>query len=87
MVHRRRVGPKPCPIGALTLPVVADSLSMLVDREMAETAAVLARSMATEDGVESACSAFYKHLPLESMLCDVSLFRGEHRLAQVLAVD
>ncbi len=63
------------------------SLSMLVDREMTETAAVLARSMATEDGVESACSAFYKHLPLESMLCDVSLFRGEHRLAQVLAVD
>ena len=26
MVHRRKVGPKPCPIGALTLPIVADSL-------------------------------------------------------------
>jgi len=26
MVHRRKVGPKPCPIGALTLPIVAESL-------------------------------------------------------------
>lgn len=33
--------------------------------------------------MEGATQAFYKHLPLSNMLCDVSLFCGESRLAQV----
>jgi hypothetical protein len=84
MVHRREVGPKPCPVGALTVEIIADSLSTLQDRTIIRNAATLAESMCREDGVEGACAAFYKHLPLENMLCDVSLFRGEYRLAQVL---
>lgn len=83
MVHRRQVGPRPCPIGALTLPIVADSLAALKDQTIIHNAAALADSMRQEDGVEGACAAFYKHLPVENMVCDVSLYRGEYRLAQV----
>jgi hypothetical protein len=87
MVHRREVGPKPCPVGALTVEIIADSLSTLQGSKIIANAAALAESMSHEDGVEGACQAFYKHLPLESMLCDVSLFRGEYRLAQVCALN
>lgn len=57
--------------------------ALLLDDETIAHAAALAAQMATEDGVEGACQAFYKHLPVENMICDVSLFRGEYRLAQV----
>lgn len=39
-----------------------------------------------ENGVEGAIEAFYKHLPLSDMLCDVSIFLGESRLAQVCRI-
>lgn len=83
MVHRRQVGPKPCPISALTPALIEESLTALQDKKTIANAAALAASMSQEDGVEGACNAFYKHLPLENMLCEVSLFRGEYRLAQV----
>lgn len=55
----------------------------MLDSETIGHAQSLAEQMAHEDGVEGACQAFYKHLPVENMICDVSLFRGEYRLAQV----
>ena len=36
-----------------------------------------------ENGVAGAMRAFYKHLPMSNMLCDVSIFAGLSRLAQV----
>jgi sterol 3beta-glucosyltransferase len=86
MVHRKRVGPRPCPVGSLTVPLITEGLALLRDPKVVANAAALAEEMSHEDGVESACQAFYKHLPLENMLCDVSLFREEYRLAQVRGV-
>jgi hypothetical protein len=43
----------------------------------------VAHSLAKEQGIEGAVHAFYKHLPLEKMLCDISLFKGQYRLAQI----
>jgi hypothetical protein len=40
--------------------------------------------MKREDGVEGAVDAFYRNLPVENMICDVSIFLGESRLAQVI---
>ena len=54
---------------------------------MQQAAAVLSAAMQEENGVEGAVEAFYRHLPLESMLCDISLFRGQRRLAQVYCPD
>jgi hypothetical protein len=39
--------------------------------------------MQREDGVENATKVFYKHLPTEQLVCDISIFCGESRLAQV----
>ena len=36
-----------------------------------------------EDGAEGAVQAFYKHLPLENMICDISIFSNEAKLATV----
>ena len=35
------------------------------------------------DGVSTGIESFYRHLPVENMLCEVSLMRHEVRLAQV----
>ena len=36
-----------------------------------------------ENGTQNAVDAFYRHLPLKNMLCDVSICIGEAKLAQV----
>ena len=58
MVYRRHLGPKPCPIGSLTLPIVAESLAALKDPDTVKAAASVSDSMSREDGVEAACCAF-----------------------------
>lgn len=37
----------------------------------------------SEDGVDNALSAFYRHLHIENMICDISIFLGESQLAHV----
>lgn len=86
MVHRRGVGPKPCPVQDLTLSIMTDSMAKLLDDEMSKKAKEIAEVLNQEDGVSLAVKAFYKHLPLDCMLCDVSIFLGEARLAQVIMI-
>jgi hypothetical protein len=43
--------------------------------------------MRSEDGVSGAVNAFTKHLPLQNMTCEVSLFLGESVLAKVTILD
>lgn len=87
MVSRANLGPPPCPIHQLTLPLVVEAFEKLKDQQLKENALKMSAHMASEDGVEAAVSAFYRHLPLENMLCDVSLFHGEYTLAQEYCVD
>jgi hypothetical protein len=63
--------------------VVADSLLALLDSKVKEKAVVLASKIKVENGVQNAADAFYRHLPLKDMLCDISTFMGESKLAQV----
>ena len=39
--------------------------------------------MKSENGVTDSLNAFYSHIHLENMICDVSIFNGESRVAQV----
>jgi hypothetical protein len=87
MVYRAGLGPKPVSVHSLTLQTVIDSLELLLNDKILRTASAISDCMMKEDGVEGAVHAFYKHLPLENMLCDVSLFRGEYRLAQVFCKE
>jgi hypothetical protein len=87
MVYRAGLGPKSCPVHDLTLQTVTDSLKLLLNERTLQTAEAIKECMLKEDGVDGALQAFYKHLPVENMLCDVSLFRGEYRLAQVFCKE
>lgn len=62
---------------------MAESLAALRSTEMKTAAAEISKVLAAEDGVEGAVDAFYRHLPIENMICDVSMFNGESKLAQV----
>jgi hypothetical protein len=48
-----------------------------------KNANILARKIRSENGVQNAVDAFYRHLPLKNMLCDISVGMGEAKLAQV----
>lgn len=83
VIHNNKLGPKPCPIDQLTLDIVVSALESLIKEPFISKAAEIKESMAKENGPENAVNAIYQHMPLENMLCEVSLFRGETRLAEV----
>ena len=55
---------------------------MLSD-EVGRNAQRLAVQMKSENGVKTSLDSFYNHIHLENMICDVSIFHGESRVAQV----
>lgn len=83
-LKRQGVSVEPVPIERLTAPVLASSLVALRG-EGTRGAEILARArqmgqlLADEDGVAGVVDAFYKHLPMEGMACDVSLMLGPDR--------
>ena len=84
MVHRNLLGPKACSVAGLSLSIVSENLeALLSDERFVRNSATMRRGLLFEDGVEGACQALYRHLPLESMLCEVSVFMGQYRLAKV----
>ncbi len=83
LVHRGGLGPRPVPVDSLTLDIVAESLATLRSDTMRHAAREISKVLECEDGVGGAVEAFYRHLPIENMVCDVSMFGGESRLAQV----
>jgi hypothetical protein len=87
VVYRRGLGPRPCPVQELTLSLITDSIHQLLSDETKAKAKAMAEVLAAEDGVTGATNAFYKHLPVDCMICDVSIFLGESRLADVYCQD
>eukprot|EP01033_Poteriospumella_lacustris_P010913 gene10913-7762_t len=73
MVARRGLGPRPCAVGGLTLPAVVAAFELLRQPQTQRAAEAVGAAMAREDGVENAVRAFYERLPLEHMVCEVSL--------------
>ena len=51
--------------------------------QIVKNARILATKIQEENGTQNAVDAFYRHLPLKNMLCDVSICIGEATLAQV----
>jgi hypothetical protein len=73
MIYRGNLGPKPCPVGNLNLMEVVSAFEVLQRESTQHAAEKVGESMARENGVDNAVRAFYQHLPLENMVCDVSL--------------
>lgn len=62
-VHARGVGPPPIPVEQFTLPKLVDAINFMLDPQVKEKAIELAQAMESEDGVEGAVKAFFKHFP------------------------
>ncbi|XP_010243988.1 PREDICTED: sterol 3-beta-glucosyltransferase UGT80A2-like isoform X2 [Nelumbo nucifera] len=61
-VHARGVGPAPIPVDEFSLPRLVDAIMFMLDSEVKERAMKLAKAIKSEDGVEGAVRAFFKHL-------------------------
>ena len=58
----------------LTGAKLADGFRRLADSGTAERAAAMGAAFKAEDGAGSAVAAFYRHLPLDAMACDVAVW-------------
>lgn len=84
MVYKAGFGPAPCLVEQLTPKIVAEKFVALLSPDVQSRARKVSVDMEKEgDGVEMGLQAFYRNLPIENMICDVSLMRHEVRLAQV----
>lgn len=62
---------------------MASGLAVLLSAEVERSAHQLAARMNAETGVKTGLDSFYTHIHLEDMICDVSIFNGESRVAQM----
>lgn len=83
MIYRRNLGPQPCQISDLNLSKITENMNNLTSNEVINKARECGKLLEQEDGATKAVETFYRHLPVDAMLCDVSIFNGQAKLAQV----
>lgn len=67
----------------VTLDRISKKFFTLLLPDIATNAQILSEKLEFEDGVGNALSSFYRHLHIENMICDISIFFGESQLAHV----
>jgi hypothetical protein len=67
----------------VTLDRISKKFFSLLLPEITANAQLLSEKLEAEDGVGNALSSFYRHLHIENMICDISIFFGEAQLAHV----
>ncbi len=77
MVFRAGVGPKPCPVGNLTADILAEKFKLLLSEEVKAKVVTVADKMNREDGISTGLEHFLSSLPVDNMLCDVTLLMGD----------
>ncbi|KAG7388497.1 hypothetical protein PHYPSEUDO_012283 [Phytophthora pseudosyringae] len=83
-VVRAGVGVAPCPIEELTTDKLRVAFEGLQSPEMRSRAVAIQQKMQREDGAEEAVRCFYRHLPVQSMRCDLDHVRVATRWCQSL---
>jgi UDP:flavonoid glycosyltransferase YjiC (YdhE family) len=71
IVSQAGAGPPPVPIAELTVETLAAGIGQVLRPEVETHAAALGERIRSEKGEEAAVAAFYRHLPLAAMRCDV----------------
>lgn len=72
----------------LSVETLIDSFNVLCDPDTIETAQDLGFKMREENGVENGTLSFYRQLPVEKMICDVSIFDGQKsKIAYCYCID
>jgi sterol 3beta-glucosyltransferase len=81
MVYRAGAGPRGCPISQLTTEKLTEAFRVLKSEEIKSNVTALSEKMNQENGVKCGIESFYRNLPVEDMLCEVSLFQKKAKLA------
>ncbi|KAJ4197062.1 hypothetical protein NW767_009307 [Fusarium falciforme] len=71
MVANAGAGPNPIPHAELTVETLSEAVLYCLSPEASAAAASIAAKMASEMGVRTAVQSFHRHLPLESIPCDL----------------
>ena len=71
MIANSGAGPDPLPPRYMTVDTLAESIRFLMKKETSLAAEVIAERMDREQGVQAAVNSFHRHLPLETMQCDL----------------
>jgi hypothetical protein len=83
MIFRAGAGPRGCPIANLTVEILSQAFQLLKSPETQANVSQLSARMNEENGVAKGIDSFLANLPVEDMLCEVSLFRKRGVLASV----
>ena len=78
IVSDEELGPPPMRLDQVDLDTVVNAFNILLDTSTITLAKIMGERMKQEDGASKAVEAFYRHLPLENMLCDISILRGNY---------
>jgi hypothetical protein len=87
MISRSGAGPPGCPINSFTLEKLISSFHILASSETRDNVRILSQQMNEEAGVLKGVESFFRNLPLEDMICEVSLFRQQSEIALVYCRD
>ena len=83
MVFRAGAGPRGCPIANLTSQILTNAFRVLKSDEIKQNVLKLSEKMNAENGVLNGVESFLNNLPIQDMLCEVSLFRKTGMLASI----
>lgn len=87
MVYRSGAGPPGCPIASLTTEKLVHAFRVLVSDDTKNNVALLSEKMNSEKGVIKGVESFLRNLPLEDMICEVSLFQRKSEIATIYCRD
>lgn len=87
MVYRSGAGPPGCPITSLTLEKLIHAFHVLASPDTRNNVKALSERMNSEKGVLKGVESFFRNLPLEDMICEVSLFRQQSEIASIYCRD
>lgn len=71
MVAAAGAGPIPIPQREFTSESLSEAIKYCLSHEAASAAALIARKMQSEAGVEAAARSFHQNLPIKDMTCDI----------------
>lgn len=83
MVSRSGAGPPGCPIKNLTVETLVKAIHFLKKDDTVMKVKQLSTKMNAENGVAEGVKSFNRNLPIVDMLCEVSIFGGESKIAKV----
>ena len=81
-VHATGCGPEAIPFNKLTVTKLAAKFDEILKPEYAEGVAKMSVKIKAENGLENGLDDWYRHLPLSSMVCEVSTLMSEKGLAR-----